>query len=404
MMALLSAAVLAGCDQKEDKFFSANEDDSPRILNTDIPEWKDGAPETIKVISRDQNFEFEVLVTPADFTTVEWFLDEVKIHEGKTIDMPILAGEYILKIVATTTKGKSTSRTAKLIVNPLAGDPVAGNAVLDRLVAPGANVSLTGQNMDKVVKVALGGVDIDAAYAAGAVTYTVPSELTSGTYRLVLKDADGNEYGAGYVTVSASSVVAGASFSGMAGSEVSMTGLNLDKVESLSAGGQACAITSKTASELKFTIPDLELGDHQIIGLDASGAALSFVNGAQLQGNALLTIVSAKVLWEGHHYVSWDLDDTDPNKKFSAVAVESKSWSPGSKIGVHLSIKDDDVYHQVQFNSMWWNILPGTEKTDIGAATVIEIAWSQEMSELVNSQDGFIICGHGIYVDKITIK
>lgn len=404
MTLVISSAALISCTQKEEPFFTASEDDSPRILNTDIPEWKNGEPQTLLTISRDQNFTFEIFVTPSEYTKVEWFLDEVKVHEGKTIDIPVLAGTWTVKIVATTTKGLSTSRTAMLVVNALAGDPVAGNAILERLVAPGATAVLSGQNMDKVAKVVIGGVEADAVYADGAVTYTVPADLAAGTYQLTLKDAAGNEYGAGYTTVSAASVISSASFSGKAGDEIAVTGLNLDKIASLSAGGKACTIVSQTLSELKFTIPDLEAGDYQITGTDEAGIAVGFVNGSQMQESASLTVATSTILWEGHHYVSWALEDGDPNKTFSALAVDSKSWTVGSKIGISLSIKPDDEYHQVQFNSMWWTQLPGTEKTDFGADTVFEIVWTQEMVELVNAQDGFIICGHGFYVDKVTIE
>lgn len=404
MTIVISSVGLLSCTQKEEPFFTATEDDAPRILNTDIPDWTDGQPSTLLTISRDQNFEFEVVVTPADYTTVEWFLDDVKVAEGETINQPVLAGTWTVKIVATTTKGLSTYRVAKLVVNPLEGDPVAGDAILERLVAPGATAVLGGQNMDKVTKVVIGGVECDAVYADGAVTYTLPADMAAGTYQLTLKDAEGYEYGAGYTTVSAASVISSASFSGKAGDEIAVTGLNLDKIASLSAGGKACTIVSQTLSELKFTIPALEAGDYQITGTDEAGIAVGFVNGSQMQESASLTVATSTLLWEGHHYVSWALADGDPNKTFSALAVDSKSWLVGSKIRISLSVEPNDEYHQVQFNSMWWTQLPGTEKMDFGVDADFEIVWTQEMAELVNAQDGFIICGHGFYVDKITIE
>ena len=404
LMTVVISSLALSCTQKEEPFFTATEDDAPRILNTDIPDWDNGQPQTLLTISRDQNFEFEIIVTPADYTTVEWFLDGVKIAEGKTINQPVLAGTWTVKIVATTTKGLSTSRTAMLVVNPLDGDPVAGNAILERLVAPGGVAVLSGQNMDKVAKVVIGGVECDATYADGAVTYTVPADMAAGTYLLTLKDAEGYEYGAGYTTVSAASVISAATFSGKPGTEITVTGLNLDKVASLSAGDKACSIVSKTSSELKFTIPVLEAGDYQLTGLDESGAAVGFVNGTQMQESASLAVVSAAAVWEGHHYVSWALADGDPNKTFSALAVESQSWPVGSKVGIYLSVKSDDEYHQVQFNSMWWTLLTGTEKTDFGEDTLFEIVWTQEILDLINAQGGFIVCGHGFFVDKVTIE
>ena len=35
---------------------------------------------------------------------------------------------------------------------------------------------------------------------------------------------------------------------------------------------------------------------------------------------------------------------------------------------------------------------------------IAEFTWTQEMSDLVNAQDGFIVCGHGFFVDKVTIE
>lgn len=96
-------------------------------------------------------------MTPALYTTVEWFLDDEKVCDGKKIHLsPLPAGEYILKIVATTTKGKQTSRTGKLDVLPLDGDPVPTDDVSDRKVVPGMTAKLHGTNMEKVVKITIG--------------------------------------------------------------------------------------------------------------------------------------------------------------------------------------------------------------------------------------------------------
>lgn len=404
MTIVISSVALISCTQKEEPFFTASENDAPRILNTDIPDWDNGQPSTLLTISRDQNFEFEIIVTPADYTKVEWFLDDVKIAEGKKINEPVLAGTWTVKILATTTKGLSTYRISKLVVNPVEGDPVAGDAILERLVAPGAPASLGGQNMDKVVKVVIGGVECDAAYADGAVAYTVPADMAAGAYLLTLKDAEGFEYGAGYITVSAASVVSAASFSGKPGAELTLTGLNMDKIESLKAGNDACTIVSKTAGELTLVLPSIAAGEYELTGLDASGNAVNFVSGAQMLSAASLVITSEDTLWEGHHYVSWDLADGDPNKTFSALAEASMSWAPGKIIRVTLTPDSAAEYHQVQFNTMWWSELPGTFRGDFSDAMVAEFTWSQELSDLVNAQGGFIICGHGFFVDKVTIE
>ena len=404
MTIVISSVAFMSCTQKEEPFFTATEDDAPRILNTDIPDWDNGQPQTLLTISRDQNFEFEIVVTPADYTTVEWFLDGVKVAEGKSINQPVLAGTWTVKIVATTTKGLSTSRTAMLVVNPVDGDPVAGNAILERLVAPGAAAVLGGQNMDKVTKVVIGGVECDATYADGTVAYTVPADMAAGTYQLTLKDAEGYEYGAGYTTVSAASVISAAVFSGKPGAELTVTGLNLDKVASLTVGGEACTIVSQTASQLTIALPVVAAGTYELTGVDASGNVVNFVNGTQMQETASVAITSEDTLWEGHHYVSWDFADGDPNKTFSALAEASLSWPIGKIIRVTLTPEPTAGYHQVQFNTMWWTELPGTFRGDFFEAMIAEFTWTQAIADLVNAQGGFIVCGHGFFVDKVTIE
>ena len=405
MMSLVAVlAALSGCTSKEAPFFTATEDDQPRILNTDIPEWIDGAPATLMTIKRDANFQFEVIVTPADYTTVSWLLDDVKIHEGKTINQNILAGDYILKIVATTTKGNETSRTTRLIIQPLEGDPVPGNDILERIAAPGLAAVLHGENMDKVAKVAIGGTEVDAAYADGAVSYTIPEGTADGRYPLTVKDNTGFEYGAGYITVSSLPTVSAGAFSGKSEGAVTISGKNLDKVASLTIGGQTAVITSKDATSLTFTVPALEAGDYEMTGADENGSAVKFVSGSALSEKASFTVVMEQVLWEGKHYVSWSLEDGNPNKTFSALAADSKGWKAGEILKVYLAIKADDEYHQVQFNSMWWTQLPGTEKETVSSDTMFEITLTQDQLDLINAQDGFIICGHGIYVTKVTLQ
>lgn len=80
------------------------------------------------------------------------------------------------------------------------------------------------------------------------------------------------------------------------------------------------------------------------------------------------------------------------------------AWTPGKIIRVTLTPDSAAEYHQVQFNTMWWSELPGTMRGDFFEATIAEITWTQELSDLVNAQGGFIVCGHGFFVDKVTIE
>lgn len=206
VMVVLSMGMLCSCSEDNDGFITATEDDFPQILLPWFGEWENGEPAVYKNISRDIEFIDSVTVTPALYTTVEWLIDDEKIQEGKKIQHTFLAGEYILKIVATTTKGKSTSRTGKLIVRALDSDPIPGNDIRDRQVVPGSVVKLHGTNMEKVTKISIGDKEAATAFIdkgeKSYVEYTVPADLALGLYRVTLTDNEGNVYGGGKIEIS----------------------------------------------------------------------------------------------------------------------------------------------------------------------------------------------------------
>ena len=202
-MVVLSMGMFCSCSEDNEGFITATEDDFPQIL---LPWFGDWEPAVYKTISRDAELVDSAVVTPALYTTVEWLIDDEKVCEGTKIQLsPLLAGEYILKIVATTTKGKQTSRTGKLVVLALDGDPTPSDATSDRKVVPGMTAKLHGTNMDKVVKITIGDKEAAATFVPNNgydyVEYTVPSDLALGTYRITLTDSDGNVYGGDKIEV-----------------------------------------------------------------------------------------------------------------------------------------------------------------------------------------------------------
>ena len=196
------AAAFTSCSSEEDPFFTAGEGDEPRILNTNIPEGASGTPAVLMSIDRTQNFEFEVFVTPARYTTVTWFLDGDQIFEGNQIDMPLLAGDHILDIVATTTLGKSTSRTCQLIVRPVEGDPELATDAKSRWLTIGTTKTIKCKNVTSVSKVFIGKTEAtNVSFANGKLTFTVPS-MEEDDYMVTLEDGTGARYGCNWFTVS----------------------------------------------------------------------------------------------------------------------------------------------------------------------------------------------------------
>lgn len=115
LTAALAAFMMAGC-AKNEPFAAAGEDDTPRILNTNIPEWENGVPGILTSVPAGEKFNFTIIVTPVAYTTITWNMDGTDIFEGAEIDMELPAGTHLFKVTATSSKGKSTSRSFQVVV------------------------------------------------------------------------------------------------------------------------------------------------------------------------------------------------------------------------------------------------------------------------------------------------
>ena len=194
-LALAGTATLSSCSSDDDPYFTVSEDDDPRILNTDLADSK---------INRKTNYKLEIKVTPVHYTTVTWLLDGTQIYEGTTIDQTLPVGNHELKIVATTTKGKSTSRTLKVTVTPAADDPALGTNAIELWVAPDAETTIHKcKNLGTVTKVMVGGkeVDFEVLEEGTALKLTAPTGLENGDYDITLVDGEGNQFSGGIIKV-----------------------------------------------------------------------------------------------------------------------------------------------------------------------------------------------------------
>lgn len=193
--ALAGTSTLSSCSSDDEPYFTASEDDNPRILNTDLADSK---------IDRKTNYKLEIKVTPVHYTTVTWLLDGTQIAEGTTIDQLLPIGNHELKIVATTTKGKSTSRTLKVTVTPAADDPALGTNASELWVAPGAETTIHKcKNLGIVAKVMVGGKDVafEVLEEGTALKLTAPTGLENGDYDITLVDGEGNQFPGGTIKV-----------------------------------------------------------------------------------------------------------------------------------------------------------------------------------------------------------
>lgn len=193
--ALAGTSTLSSCSSDDEPYFTVSEDDNPRILNTDLADSK---------IDRKTNYKLEIKVTPVHYTTVTWLLDGKQIAEGNTIDQALPVGIHELKIVATTTKGKSTSRTLNVTVTPAADDPALGSNAVELWVAPGAETTIHKcKNLGTVTKVMVGGKEVafEVLEEGTALKLTAPTGLENGDYDITLVDGEGNQFPSGTIKV-----------------------------------------------------------------------------------------------------------------------------------------------------------------------------------------------------------
>lgn len=193
--ALAGTSTLSSCSSDDEPYFTVSEDDNPRILNTDLADSK---------IDRKTNYKLEIKVTPVHYTTVTWLLDGNQIAEGTTIDQTLPLGNHELKIVATTTKGKTTSRTLNVTVTPAADDPALGTNASELWVAPGAETTIHKcKNLGTVTKVMVGGKEVafEVLEEGTALKLTAPTGLENGDYDITLVDGEGNQFSGGIIKV-----------------------------------------------------------------------------------------------------------------------------------------------------------------------------------------------------------
>lgn len=410
LIMLAMSFVLIACTE-ETPFSTATENDDPRILDPLFPDRVNGELPVVSNISRDANFSMTLTVTPADYTTVTWFIDGEEIQTGKEIDLALKAGTYHLKVTATTSIGKSTYREGLIQVNPLADDPWATEIDFERIITTGAKAQLYGNNLDKVNSIVIGGkTATDIAYTENGensyIEYTVPEGLADGTYRIILVDNGGNEYGGNKVTVTSDALITAGSERTTANSEWVMTGINLNQIESFTFGGQTVSsFIRQSETEIAFTCPSLEDGEYTLTGKTTSGKEVMFYTTAGNITEQTVVVSSERVLWEGHHYVSWDLPDDNPNKTFNLIGKDVfASIKAGAVLSIYYSVNSADEYHQLRTTTGWWNDLPGTAVIEFQEDGVKQVQLTQEVLDKIQTEDGFLCIGHGYYVDRISVQ
>lgn len=407
MVMMTMGFTFTSCSE-DSPFSTISADDTPRILDPVFPDRNGGELPVVSNYNRDGKFSMKVTVTPTDFTTVTWYIDGQAVATGTQLDSAFMTGTYDLKVVATTTAGKSTYREGRILVNPLGDDPQTITKGMERIAKPGQTCTLYGSNLATITNIKIGGEEVQAvANADGTeLTYAMPADMTEGTYRIVLEDADAHTYGANQVQVFTTPVALSGYTTATPNSNCTITGLNLTGVKTLNIGGTEVSSFSQQADgSLTFVCPDLAIGTYTITGTTTDGKPLQFFSAGKVTVQGEITLSQEKTLWEGHHYVSWELADGNPNKTFNFLTQDDfKNVKAGSLLRIYYSLKTDDGYHQMETVTGWWSLLPGTAKTDLSSNGVQEVVLTQAVLDMINAQSGFLVVGHGFYVDRVTLK
>lgn len=395
-----------------DPFSTATTDDEPRILDPTFPNRnEDGSLPIVANISREANFTMKLTVTPANYTNVTWHIDGEEVHDGKEIDIKLKAGTYNLKVIAATTIGKFTYREGLVQVNPLKDDPWATEIGFERTIAPGSEARFYGENLQKVQSIVIGEkTTTDLTYVEAEegnyIEYVVPADLTKGKCRVIFVDASGNEYGGNTVNVVEDALVLSGANRTTANREWVMNGVNLDQIVSLSLYGQTITeFIRQSATEIAIICPPLTDGEYTLTGRAKANEPVQFYTAQGIVVEQTVIVSSEIILWEGHHYVSWDFPDGNPNKTFNLIGKDVfASITAGALMSIHYSVASEAEYHQLRTVSGWWGDLPGTSTVEFSEDGVVVVELTQATLDKIQTEDGFLCVGHGYYVDLVTMK
>ena len=273
-----------------------------------------------------------------------------------------------------------------------------------------------GQQLDQVESVTVNGQAATiVSKSSGKLTIQIP-DLPDGTYEMkatavgggVVKFVSGNEL-VETATVKFANVFAlMTDFIGQAGGQLNITGINMDKVTTVTVNGMNCNILQQGVGSILIELPMLE-GTFDVKATTASGTSVKFLNEYEFQeaGSVKLSLIAEDVLWEGSQVVDWDTGATwEDDGTVSAILKEKAAPRATLRLYVKRTATD---YCLACAAVNWADIVKGGKdnlRGDVSVSfedTYVDFVLTAKSFELLNGGNLQVV-GHGFTVQKITMK
>ena len=386
-------------------------DDQPLIL---VPYETETGQLSYTLASPETPLLDSVIVTPSKYTTVNWYLDDQLVYTGSKIEMCFPAGTYTLTIEAVTEAGKRTSRSGLLTVRPNATDPYSAATSGVHHLAPGVEMSVNGDNLDKAAKIVL----TRDLYGADTICTVLPTEVTATSLKVTLpdmedctcylfyQDAEKHLYGSNKLQVHNNPIV----FSGYAefapGDAWIIRGVKLQDVASVKIGEVEVTTLTATPTTITLTAPNVPLGIYALSITTKNGSPVLFSTANGLVQTVEAVCSAEHMLWEGPVGLDWDTELIKVTKEdMTKVAL-------GATIRVYYEITPAG-YHCIRINTPDWgdetsyefNLVPQVNGLDGEDKTSpLTFEYDVRSKNLVDGHGAMCAVGNGATVTKITYE